>query len=95
MLYRDFLKPFRQPSENLLPLRPEPYLPGNDVSNNTILFSLGSPYLFDIYTGRIIQLQNLPQNHLPDLEDARDIVKSGDYELMNILYDDTSQTPPL
>lgn len=58
-------------------------------------FFLGSPYLFDIYTGRIIQLQNLPQNHLPDLEDARDIVKSGDYELMNILYDDTSQTPPL
>ena len=44
------------------------------------------------WAGRIIQLQNLPQNHLPDLEDARDIVKSGDYELMNILYDDVPDT---
>lgn len=40
------------------------------------------------WAGRIIQLQNLPQNHMTDLEDARDIVKSGDYELMNMLYDD-------
>lgn len=46
----------------------------------------------DRWAGRIIQLQNLPQNHLPDLEDARDIVKSGDYELMNILYDDVPDT---
>lgn len=40
------------------------------------------------WAGRIIQLQNLPQNHMTDLEDARDTVKSGDYELMNMLYDD-------
>lgn len=40
------------------------------------------------WAGHIIQLQNLPQNHMTDLEDARDIVKSGDYELMNMLYDD-------
>ena len=40
------------------------------------------------WAGRIIQLQNLPKNHMADLEDARDIVKSGDYELMNMLYDD-------
>ena len=40
------------------------------------------------WAGRIIQLQNLPQNHMTDLEDARNIVKSGDYELMNMLYDD-------
>ena len=40
------------------------------------------------WAGRIIQLQNLPQNHMTDLEDARDIIKSGDYELMNMLYDD-------
>lgn len=40
------------------------------------------------WAGRIIQLQNLPQNHMTDLEDARDIVKSGDYELMSMLYDD-------
>ena len=40
------------------------------------------------WAGRIIQLQNLPQNHMTDLEDARDIVKSVDYELMSMLYDD-------
>ena len=40
------------------------------------------------WAGRIIQLQNLPQNHMSDLEEARDVVKSGDYEFMNILYDD-------
>lgn len=40
------------------------------------------------WAGRIIQLQNLPQNHMSDLEEARDIVKSGDYEFMNVLYDD-------
>lgn len=40
------------------------------------------------WAGRIIQLQNLPQNHMTDLEDARGIVKSRDYELMNMLYDD-------
>ena len=40
------------------------------------------------WAGRIIQLQNLPQNHMPDLKIARDIVKSGDYEFMNMLYDD-------
>lgn len=44
------------------------------------------------WAGRIIQLQNLPQNHMTDLEDARDILKSGDYELMNILYDDIPDT---
>lgn len=44
------------------------------------------------WAGRIIQLQNLPQNHMSDLEDARDIVKSGDYELMNMLYDDVPDT---
>ena len=40
------------------------------------------------WAGRYINLQNLPQTHMPDLEVARDIVKSGDFELMNILYDD-------
>ena len=44
------------------------------------------------WAGRIIQLQNLPQNHMTDLEDARDILKSGDYELMKILYDDIPDT---
>ena len=38
------------------------------------------------WAGRLIQLQNLPQNHLPDLEQARDLVKQGDYEMLNVLY---------
>jgi phage polymerase len=38
-------------------------------------------------SGRNIQLQNLPQNHLPDLEEARTLVKTGDYETVNLLYD--------
>lgn len=40
------------------------------------------------WAGRIIQLQNLPQNHMKDLAEARSIVKSGDYEFMNMMYDD-------
>lgn len=40
------------------------------------------------WAGRITQFQNLPAPHMSDLEEARDIVKSGDYEFMNILYDD-------
>lgn len=39
------------------------------------------------WAGRLIQLQNLPQNHLPDLEDARNLVKAGDYETLELLYD--------
>lgn len=39
------------------------------------------------WAGRLIQLQNLPQNHLPDLEQARELVKQGDYEMLNLLYD--------
>ena len=36
------------------------------------------------WAGRIIQLQNLPQNHLPDLDLARKIVKTGDEELLDM-----------
>ena len=39
------------------------------------------------WAGRLIQLQNLPQNHIPDLEQARELVKSGNYEAMELLYD--------
>lgn len=39
------------------------------------------------FSGRLIQLQNLPQNHLPDLEQARELVWIGDYENMSMLYD--------
>lgn len=40
------------------------------------------------WAGRHIQLQNLPQNHIPDLEDARSLVKLGDYDAVKFLYDD-------
>ena len=38
------------------------------------------------WAGRLVQAQNLPQNHLPDLELARDIVKIGDEELLDTLF---------
>lgn len=44
------------------------------------------------FSGRLIQLQNLPQNHIFDLAEARAIVRSGDYEMMNLLYDDIPDT---
>lgn len=44
------------------------------------------------WAGRIIQLQNLPQNRIQDLSEARELVKSGNYEIMNILYDDIPDT---
>ena len=37
--------------------------------------------------GRLIQCQNLPQNHMPDLEQARSLVRSGDFATLNLLYD--------
>ena len=39
------------------------------------------------WAGRLIQLQNLPQNHMEDLEQARALVKAGDYEMLDMLYD--------
>ena len=39
------------------------------------------------WAGRIIQLQNLPQNHMDDLEQARGLVRNGDYEALTMLYD--------
>jgi DNA polymerase len=39
------------------------------------------------WAGRIIQMQNLPQNHLPDLEQARGLVKCGDFGALKLLYD--------
>lgn len=38
------------------------------------------------WAGRIIQLQNLPQNHMPDLEQARALVKSGNFDALEMLY---------
>lgn len=39
------------------------------------------------FAGRIVQLQNLPQNHLTDLKEARGLVRQGNYTVMEILYD--------
>ncbi len=39
------------------------------------------------WAGRLIQLQNLPQNHMAHLEDARRLVRSGDYVMLSMMYD--------
>ena len=44
------------------------------------------------FSGRLIQLQNLPQNHLPDLAEARSLVRDGDYEVVKLLYEDVPDT---
>ena len=44
------------------------------------------------WAGRLIQLQNLPQNHISDLAEARSLVKAGDYDAMTMLYDDVPDT---
>jgi len=44
------------------------------------------------FSGRIIQLQNLPQNHIPDLEQARGLVKAGDFDALSMLYEDIPDT---
>lgn len=44
------------------------------------------------FAGRLVQLQNLPQNHMPDLAEARALVKSGDIETLDMLYDDIPDT---
>lgn len=44
------------------------------------------------FSGKLIQLQNLPQNHLPDLEEARALVKCGDMDALEMLYEDIPDT---
>lgn len=44
------------------------------------------------FSGRNIQLQNLPQNHLPDLAEARALVHLGDFEGVELLYEDVPDT---
>ena len=44
------------------------------------------------WAGRLVQLQNVPQNHLPDLKLARDIVKRGDEEQLELLFDSVPNT---
>ena len=44
------------------------------------------------WAGRIIQMQNLPQNHLEDLTEARGLVHSGDFDAVQMLYEDVPDT---
>lgn len=44
------------------------------------------------FSGRNIQLQNLPQNHLSDLAEARSLVRSGNFEAVELLYKDVPDT---
>ncbi|PKZ45232.1 hypothetical protein CYJ68_04820 [Gardnerella vaginalis] len=44
------------------------------------------------FAGRLVQLQNLPQNHLPDLDEARSLVKQGNVEALEMLYEDIPDT---
>lgn len=39
------------------------------------------------FAGRHIQLQNLPQNHLPDLSETRELVRQGNYKALDMLYE--------
>ena len=44
------------------------------------------------FAGRLVQLQNLPQNHMPDLAEARSLVRSGEFDALDMLYDDIPDT---
>ena len=44
------------------------------------------------WAGRIIQMQNLPQNHLNDLAEARSLIRSGDFDAVKMLYEDVPDT---
>lgn len=44
------------------------------------------------WAGRLVQLQNLPQNHLTDIDLVRDLVRRADYESLSLLYDSVLDT---
>ena len=44
------------------------------------------------WAGRLVQLQNVPQNHLPDLDEAKEVVKKDDAELVEMLYGSVPNT---
>ncbi len=44
------------------------------------------------WAGRLVQLQNVPQNHLPDLDEAKEVVKRGDADLVEMLYGSVPNT---
>ena len=43
------------------------------------------------WAGRLVQVQNLPQNHIPDLELARNLVKKQRFEDLDLLYESTPE----
>lgn len=43
------------------------------------------------WAGRGIQLQNLPQNHMEDLAEARNLVRDGNFEALELLYDNVPE----
>ena len=43
------------------------------------------------FAGRLVQLQNLPQNHMEDLDDARELVRAGNYSALYAIYGDVSR----
>ena len=44
------------------------------------------------WAGRLVQMQNLPQNHLDRIEDVRQLVRDGDYDTVTLLYDSVPDT---
>ena len=44
------------------------------------------------FAGRLVQLQNLPQNHMSDLAEVRGLIRSGDFNAVELLYDDIPDT---
>ena len=44
------------------------------------------------FAGRLVQLQNLPQNHIPDLAEARGLVRTDNFDALELLYDDIPDT---
>lgn len=44
------------------------------------------------FAGRLVQLQNLPQNHMEDLAEARALVRNGDFDALDMLYEDIPDT---
>ena len=44
------------------------------------------------FSGRLVQMQNLPRNYLEPLEDVREIVKARDYETLDLIYPSIADT---
>ena len=44
------------------------------------------------FSGRLVQMQNLPRNYLEPLEDVREIVKARDYEVLDLIYPSIADT---